>query len=132
VKVVEKTTVDIKELRPNGFVIIDNAPCKVERVDVSKSGKHGASKVRVEAIGLLDGKRHSLVKPSSDTITVPILSKKKAQVVAIMGDKAQLMDLTDYSVFELEIPEERRNEIRQGEKVDYFEICDVKTLKQLK
>jgi len=128
----EKTTAGIKELRPNGFVIIDDVPCRVEKVDISKSGKHGASKCRVEAIGLLDGKRHSLVKPSSDTVTVPILSKKKAQVVSITGNKAQLMDLTDYNVFELEIPEERKEEIKQGEEIDYFEICDVKTLKRLK
>lgn len=33
-----KTTSTIKDLRPNGFVIIDNVPCRVERVDVSKSG----------------------------------------------------------------------------------------------
>jgi len=130
--IVEKTTVGIKELRPNGFVIIDDVPCRVEKVDVSKSGKHGASKVRVEAMGLLDGKRHSLVKPSSDSATVPILSKKKAQVVAIIGDNAQLMDLADYNMFELEIPEERKDEIKQGEEIDYYEICDVKTLKQLK
>ncbi len=42
------------------------------------------------------------------------------------------MDLADYSVFELDIPEERKQKIIAGEEIDYFEICDIKTLKELK
>lgn len=128
----EKTTAGMKDLRPNGFVLIDDVPCRIEKVDISKSGKHGASKCRIEAIGLLDGRRHSLVKPSSDSVDVPIILKKKAQVVAILGSKAQLMDLSDYSVFEIDIPEERKAAVVQGEEIDYFEVADVRTLKQIK
>jgi len=128
----EKTTAVIKNLKPNGFVLIDGVPCRVERVDVSKSGKHGAAKARVEAVGLLDGKRRSIVKPADETVEVPIVEKKKAQVLAIIGNKAQLMDMSDYSVLELEIPEERREEIKQGEEIDYYEVMDIKTLKELK
>jgi translation initiation factor 5A len=127
-----KTTGVIKDLKPNGFVLIDDAPCRIERVDVSKSGKHGAAKARVEAIGLFDNRRRSLVKPADDTVEVPILEKKRAQIISIMGGKAQLMDLSDFSVFELEIPEERREKIKQGEEVDYFEIVGIRTLKELK
>lgn len=128
----EKTSAVIKELKPNGFVLIDDTPCRVERVDVSKSGKHGAAKARVDAIGLLDGKRHSIVKPADDTIDVPIVTKKRAQVLAIVENKVQIMDLTDFSVFELDIPEERREVIKPGEEVDYFEVIGIKTLKELK
>jgi len=128
----EKTTVEIKNLKPNGFVIIDDAPCRVEKVQVSSSGKHGHSKVRLDALGLLDGVRRSMIKPADDVVDVPIVVKKKAQVLAIVGSKAQVMDLADYNNFELDIPEERKDEVRQGEEVDYFEVCDIKTLKQLK
>jgi translation initiation factor 5A len=128
----EKTTSSIKELKRGGFVIIDGDPCYVEGVDVSKSGKHGASKARLEAVGMFDGRRRSVVKPADDTVDVPILTKKKAQVLSIQGDKAQIMDLTDYSVFELDIPEDRKGQINQGEEIFYFEVCDVKTLKELK
>jgi len=128
----EKTTAVIKDLKQNGFVLIDGEPCRVERVDVSKSGKHGAAKARVEAIGLLDSKRHSIVKPADDTIDVPIVTKKRAQVLAIIENKAQIMDLTDFSVFELDIPEERREAVKPGEEVDYFEVIGIKTLKELK
>jgi translation initiation factor 5A len=72
------------------------------------------------------------VKPADDTVEVPILEKKKAQVVAILENKAQIMDLSTFEVFELEIPEERKEKIKQGEEVDYFEIVGIRTLKELK
>jgi len=128
----EKTNTGIKNLKPNGFVMIDDSPCRVEKVQVSSSGKHGHSKVRVDAIGLLDDTRHSIIKPADDVVDVPIVVKKKAQVLAVVGSKAQLMELSDYSNFELDIPKERMSDVRQGEEIDYYEVCDIKTLKQLK
>jgi len=128
----EKTTVVIKQLKPNNFVLIEGVPCRVEKVTVSTSGKHGAAKARVEAIGLLDGRRRSIVKPADETVEVPIVLRKNAQVLAILGEKVQLMDLGDYSVFELEIPEEMKGEIKPGEEIVYFEVAGVKTLKRIK
>ena len=128
----EKTTVVIKQLKPNNFVLIEGVPCRVEKVTVSTSGKHGAAKARVEAIGLLDGRRRSIVKPADENVEVPIVLRKNAQVLAILGEKVQLMDLGDYSVFELEIPEEMKGEIKPGEEIVYFEVAGVKTLKRIK
>lgn len=125
-------TATIKDLKSNSLILIDGVPCRVERVDISKSGKHGAAKARVEAIGIFDDRRKNLVKPADDTVEVPILEKKRGQVVSITGNKAQIMDLNDFSVFELDIPEKRKEEIKQGEEVDYFEVVGIKTLKQLK
>ena len=128
----QKTIAIIKDLKPNGFVIIDGAVCRVERVQISTSGKHGHAKVRLDGIGLFDNTRRSVIAPSHENVEVPIVEKKRGQVVSITGNKAQIMDLTDYSVMEMDIPEERKDKIRQGEEIDYFEVLDVKTLKELK
>jgi translation initiation factor 5A len=123
----------IKNLKEGGFVLIDNTPCRVEKVTLSTSGKHGAAKARVDAIGLFDNRRRSIVKPSGEEIDVPIVERKKAQILALLPEnKVQLMDLNNYSVFELDIPEERRDQIKQGEEIDYFEVVGIKTLKELK
>lgn len=127
-----RTTTDIKSLKSGGFVIIDDVPCRVEKVQVSSSGKHGHAKVRVDAIGLLDGRRRSLVKPSGETVSVPIINKHRAQILAIVGDNAQLMDLSDYSTLELPIPEELRGQLQPGTEITYYEILGQKTLKQIK
>jgi translation initiation factor 5A len=128
----DKTTTTIKELKPNGFVLIDDAPCRVEKVTISSSGKHGAAKARLDALGLFDNRRRSIVKPADETLDVPIVTKKRAQVLSVSGSKAQIMDLIDYSVFELDIPEERKDAVRAGEEIDYFEVIGIKTLKELK
>ena len=128
----DKTTNIIKDLKPNGFLIIDGSPCRVERVQSSTSGKHGHAKVRVDAIGLFDNTRRSIIAPSHENVEVPIVEKKRGQVVSITGGKAQIMDLTTYEVMEMDIPAERQDKIRQGEDVDYFEVLDTKTLKELK
>ena len=128
----DKTTADVNQIKEGGFIIIDDAPCRIEKVTRSTSGKHGASKYRIDATGILDNRHRSLVLPSGETVDVPIMLKKKAQVLAVVGNKAQLMDMQDYSQFELDVPEERKDEIVAGNEVDYFEIMDVKTLKQLK
>lgn len=128
----EKTTTVIKNLKKGSFVLIDDVPCRVGSISSGKSGKHGASKTRVEAIGLFDGRRRSMVKPSHDTVNVPIINKKKAQVLAISGDRVQLMDLSNYSMFELDIPEELKGKLNSGDEVNYFEIIGIRTLKPLK
>jgi translation initiation factor 5A len=81
---------------------------------------------------LLDGKRRSIVKPADETIDVPIIVKKNAQVLAIVGENAQLMDLATYEVFELRIPEEIKEAIQPGKEVAYFEVVGIKTLKPIK
>lgn len=63
---------------------------------------------------------------------VPIVVAKKAQVLAVRDGRAQLMDLDDYSQFELEIPEERKSEVQPGNEIDYYETMGMKTLKKLK
>ena len=128
----ETSRADIKDLKPGSFIVIEDSPCRVEKVQVSTSGKHGASKVRIEALGLLDNRRRSLIGPSGDEVVIPIILKKQAQVLAIVGDKAQLMDLQTYETLELDIPEEIKDKVQPGAEIPYFEVMDLKTLKPLK
>lgn len=127
-----KTTGIINKLKPGGFILIDDAPCRVVKVQTSSSGKHGHAKVRVDATGVLDGRKRSIVKPSGGSVDVPIINKNVAQVLAIVGDNAQLMDMKTYEVFELPIPEELKDTIQAGTEIAYFEVIGTRTLKQIK
>ena len=121
---------EIKDLKPGSYVMIDGEPCKVTKMSTSKPGKHGATKARVEAVGVFDDKKRTLLKPTSASCSIPIILKKGAQVVSITGSMAQLMDLEDYSMFDTEIPEELRNKVQQGKEVEYWEIGTRKMIKQ--
>lgn len=112
----------IKHLKPGKFCIIDGEPCKVLDVTVSVSGKHGGAKARLEAIGIFDNKKHTMIKPADTEIDIPIVEKRNAQIIAITGDSVQVMDLETYETFEVAVPEELKDKITQGAEVQYWVI----------
>ena len=120
----------LKDLKPGSYVMIDDEPCKVTKITKSKPGKHGSTKARVEAAGIFDGKKRSILKPTSASCSIPLILKKGAQVVSISGNNAQLMDLSDYSMFELEIPADLKSKVQAGGEVEYWEIGNRKMIKQ--
>jgi translation initiation factor 5A len=115
-----KQQTEVKSLKEGKFVIIDDEPCTIVAVQHSKPGKHGAAKARVDAIGLFDGSKRSIVQPVDAKIYVPIVERKTAQVLSVAGNVAQLMDTSDYSTFELAIPEELANKVAPGIEVPYL------------
>ncbi|MFQ6009757.1 MAG: translation initiation factor IF-5A [Candidatus Aenigmatarchaeota archaeon] len=122
------TRVAIKTLKPGKYCVIDGEPCKVLSLTTSAPGKHGGAKARLEAIGIFDNRKRSIVKPASTEIDVPIIEKKTGQVVAIIGETAQIMDLQTYETFDIAIPEELRGDIEQGGEVAYWVIMGRKLL----
>lgn len=123
---------EVKDLKVGSYVMIDDEPCKVVKITKSKPGKHGSTKARVEAVGIFNDKKRTLLKPTSASCQIPIILKKGAQVVSITGNIAQLMDLGDYSMFEVEIPEDLKEKIHPGGEVEYWEIGNRKMIKQAK
>ena len=114
----EKKTKEIKSLKPGSYVLIDGEVCKVDKLQISKPGKHGGAKARLSASGVFDkGVRKTVVKPASTKMEVPIILKKTAQIIAVMGDSVQLMDLEDYSMMEIPIPEEFKGQLESGKEV---------------
>jgi translation initiation factor 5A len=108
------TTTAIKNAKPGSYIVIDGEACKVNSMTKSKPGKHGAAKIRLEAVGLFDGKKRILMKPADSPVEVPIIDKKKAQVISISGNIVQLMDLETYETFETTIPEEFKSRLTPG------------------
>ncbi len=127
----ERTT-PISRLKPGNFVEIDGEPCRVMKVTLSKPGKHGSTKARVDAVGIFDSRKRNLLKPSSDSVPVPLIEKKNGQVVNVSGTVAQIMDLEDYSTFDASIPEELQGRVQAGKEVLYWKIGERIIVKELK
>lgn len=113
----EKRITEIKNLKPGSYVLIDDVPCKVVSLQTSKPGKHGGAKARLVANGVFENVKKTVVKPASAKIDVPIIEKKNMQLIAFIGENAQLMDLEDYSTKEVPIPEELRSQVKEGDEV---------------
>jgi len=126
------TFATIKGLKNGHYIVIDGEPCAVSEVVKSKPGKHGAAKVRLEAVGLFDNKKRFILKPADTTVEVPIIEKRNAQVVTVSGATAQLMDLEDYAMFEANVPEEFRGKLDSGKEIIYWKWQGRVMIKQLK
>lgn len=114
---VEKKPIEIKLLKPGNYVLVDDVPCKVDKVQTSKAGKHGAAKARLFASGIFGEVKKIIVKPGDSKVDVPIIEKRSCQVVAMSGDNVQLMDMEDYTNSEVKIPEELKGMLAEGDEV---------------
>jgi translation initiation factor 5A len=112
---------EIRELRPNRYIMIDEEPCRILSIQMSKPGKHGEAKARLEAVGLFDEQKRSVVHPVTHKVRVPMIDKKKAQVLSIRGNVAQMMDLATYETFDLTVPESFGTPLNPGDEVLYLE-----------
>lgn len=114
--------VDAGTLKEGHCIVIEGAPCKIVEVEKSKPGKHGAAKVRIVAIGLFDGVRRSLVSPADAKVEVPIIEKRRGQVISTAPRVVQLMDLETYDVFWADMPdeEELKSRLSVGAEVEYW------------
>ena len=114
------------------FIILDNVACKVVDVEISKPGKHGHSKVRISAVGLIDDKKRIVVMPGHDNVDVPIIEKQNAQVLSVQGNMANVMDAETYETFDIKIPEELKEQVVEGAIVLYWTIMNERVMKQVR
>jgi len=123
-----KELTEVRTLRVNRYVIIDDEPCKIMSISTSKPGKHGESKARIEAIGIFDGQKRSIVHPMKHKVHIPMIDKRNAQVLALMGDNVQLMDLETYETFEMPIPDEYKGQLEPGKEINYLQALGKKKI----
>ncbi|NLX47286.1 MAG: translation initiation factor IF-5A [Euryarchaeota archaeon] len=118
------TQQEVRELKEGRYMLIDGEPCKIINISTSKPGKHGEAKSNIDAVGIFDNRKRSIVHPVKHKVQVPMIDKRKAQVLSITGDEVQLMDLETYETFQLPIPEEYKGQLNSGEEIMYMIAMD--------
>ena len=126
-----KQLAEVRTLKVNRYMIIDDEPCKIMSYSTSKPGKHGEAKARIEAIGIFDGQKRSVVHPVKHKVHVPMIDKRNAQVLALMGDNVQLMDMDTYDTFEMKIPDEFKGKLNPGTEISYLEALGRKKITRI-
>ena len=124
--------IDAGSVKKGSNIIIDNEPCRVVDIQISRPGKHGHAKVRLSAVGFFDDKKRVIVKPGHDKLLVPIINKRTAQILSVGNNKANVMDVETYETFDLEIPDELKDSAVEGVQIMYWEIMGNKMMKQVK
>ncbi|MEK6942899.1 MAG: translation initiation factor IF-5A [Nanoarchaeota archaeon] len=125
-------SIGANQIQKGTSIVLDGVACKVVDVEISKPGKHGHSKVKLSAVGLIDDRKRIVVMPGHDAIEVPIIGKKSAQVLSVQGNMANVMDAETYETFDLKIPDELKGQVVDGCSILYWNIMGDRVLKQVK
>ncbi|GBE20081.1 translation initiation factor IF-5A [archaeon BMS3Abin17] len=121
--------INATEVKIGTNIIVDGISCTVKKIDISKTGKHGSSKVRIEATGIINGQKKIFVAPGHERLEVPIVNKRKGQVLTI-GEKISLMDLESFETLEVACPEEIKSELEENSNVEYWDVEGEKIIKR--
>ena len=90
-------------------------------MDISKTGKHGHAKCRIEAIGIIAGQKKVFVVPGHERFEVPMVDKRRGQVLSV-GDKISIMDLENFETIDVPCDEEIKKQLEANSTVEYWNV----------
>lgn len=114
--------IEATQARSGSTIMIEGEPYTVRSNDISKTGKHGHAKCRMEAIGIFTGKKKVVAVAGHERFEVPLVEKKKAQVLSVGESTASVMDLESYETLDLLFKEELKDELAPEKQVEYWDI----------
>ena len=121
--------INATEARIGTNILLDGAPYTIKKIDVSKTGKHGHSKVRMEAVGIINGQKKVFVVPGHERMEVPMVDKRKGQVLSIT-DNVNIMDLESFETLDVKCPEDIKSTLQANDNVEYWDIEGAKIVKR--
>ncbi|HUW43599.1 MAG TPA: translation initiation factor IF-5A [Bacillota bacterium] len=122
--------INATEARSGTNILIEGEPYTIKKIDISKTGKHGHAKARIEAVGIINQQKKVFVVPGHERFEVPLVDKKKGQVLSI-ADKISIMDLENFETIEIGCSEEIKSELKENSNVEYWDIEGKKIIKRI-
>lgn len=123
--------INATEARTGTTILINGEACTVRSNDISKTGKHGASKCRIEAIEIFTDKKKVIAVPGHERFEVPLINKRKGQVLSVSQTSASLMDLESFETLEVPFPEELKDGIVPEAQVEYWDVEGKKAIRRV-
>ncbi len=123
--------INATEAKVGTNIILDGEAYTIRKIDISKTGKHGHAKCRIEAVGILSGNKKVLVVPGHDKLDVPEVKKQKAQVLSKGDKKASVMDLETFETMDIDCPDQEVfDSLANGENCEYWDVEGAKIIKR--
>ena len=114
--------IDATQARSGTTILVDGEAYVVKSNDISKTGKHGAAKCRIEAIGVLNNKKKVIAVPGHERFEVPMIEKRRGQVLSVSESTATIMDLESYETLDLPFIEEIKEQLAPEKNIEYWDI----------
>nr|MDO8111206.1 translation initiation factor IF-5A [Candidatus Sigynarchaeota archaeon] len=124
------TRKDANQLKKGNYLLVEGEVNRIiNEPQHSKSGKHGHAKMRFDAENIFTGKRTSLTMPAGESVDVPNIEKRTAQVISKSTDSVTLMDAENFENFEVALPtDELKDKIAPEQTVEYWIVMDKKVI----
>lgn len=126
-----KEQLEARELKEGRFMLIDDEPCKIDSIEKSKPGKHGAAKLRIEARSIFTNAKKTFLGSVSDKVWVPTVDRRAGQLVSFHGGVAQIMDKDSFEMFDINVPEEFAEGLVAGGDVSYIIAMERKMITKM-
>ncbi len=114
--------INATEAKPGVIILADGEAWQVISNDISKSGKHGASKCRIMTSGVFNGKKKIITCPGSERFDVPNVEKKRFQVLSVGETTVSAMDLETYETVDLAFAEELKEQLAPEKQVECWDV----------
>lgn len=115
--------IDATQVKTGTNIIVDGVPCSVKSIDISKTGKHGHAKCRIEAVPITGGNKKVFVVPGHDRLEVPNVDKRKGQILSKSDGKVSLMDLESFETLEVSCPDEGvLEQLEENGNCEYWDV----------
>ena len=121
--------INATEVKVGTNILVDGEPCTVKKIDISKTGKHGHSKARIEAVGIVSEQKKVFVIPGHERVEVPIVEKRRGQVLSV-SEKISIMDLESFETLEIPCSDEIKAELEVNSNVEYWDVEGEKIVKR--
>jgi len=120
------------EARVGTNIIFEGDSYTIKKIDVSKTGKHGHAKARIEAVGIMNSaKRKVFVIPGHDKLEVPTVDKRKGQVLSKTNDSVSLMDLETFETIDIPCSDEEvLNSLEENGNAEFWDVEGEKLVKR--
>lgn len=123
--------INATEAKVGTNILVDGLACTIKSIDISKTGKHGHAKCRIEAIGIIGGSKKVFVVPGHDRLEVPLVEKRKAQVLSKGVNTVNLMDLESFETLDISCPEaDVLASLQEDGNCEYWDIEGEKVVKR--
>lgn len=123
--------INATEARVGTSILLEGESYTIKKMDISKTGKHGHSKCRIEAVGIINNQKKVFVIPGHDRLEIPMIDKRKGQVLSLGdGGEVSVMDLESFETLDVPCSEEIKSTLEVNSNVEYWDIEGKKMVKR--
>ena len=123
--------INATEIRVGTSILLEGGSHTVKKVDISKTGKHGHAKCRIEAVHMITSSKKVFVVPGHERFEVPEVDKRRGQILSKADKKASIMDLETFETLEINCPDDDVfNSLEENGNCEYWDIEGIKIIKR--